>query len=277
MQSNRAYSNCRNFTACCLLFFLLLSGCTQKRWEDPFTEEENSAIQTLLRDMQQQEKQCFKSYDTDITLHWQNPAGDSTVAGYLRLLSPSLIKYVINNPLGQPVFALAADGRSFQMLKPTERLHIRGSVRSLAIRNKIPLILAQGDWFAYIAGRLPVRQLIVEESARDINDDSIWLKLKTAKGKYTTGSIYLQIEPDSRQLLSYLFMDDDEEVLAEIRYGSKMKGKAPCAVPTKIQISKLPWGTTVGIELENISGFDQFSSAGFALPVPKGFNTQLWP
>ena len=277
MQFSRAYSNCFSFTTCYLLLFLLLSGCAQKRWEDPFTEDENSAMQSLLRDMQQQEQQCFKSYDADITLHWQSPAGDNAVAGYLRLLSPSLIKYIVSNPLGQPVFALAADGKSFQMLKPTERLHIRGNVRSLAIRNKIPLLLAQGDWFAYIAGRLPTRQLIVEESAKDTTDNSVWLKLRTLKGKYTTGSIYLQIEPGKRKLLSYLFVDDDEEVLAEIRYGNKLEGKTPCAVPTEIQISKLPWGTSVGIKLENISGFNQFSSVGFALPVPKGFNTQLWP
>ncbi len=261
----------------CLLFCcLILSGCAQKHWNEELTEEENKAVETILHDMQQQEQSCFQSFDTDMKMFWETPAGDSAVQGYLVLHSPSSIKFVVTNPLGQPVFAFTANSNTFQLLKASEKRHIRGNVRSLAIRNKIPLILAKGDWFAYLTGRLPLRKLTVEESAKG-SDNTVWLKIATARGPYTTGSIHLQIDPGKKKLLSYLFLDDDGDVLAEIRYGKKKTGTTPCDIHTDIQVSELPWGSAIEIKLENISGFDQFNKTDFVLPVPKRFRTQLWP
>jgi len=267
----------KNFPIFCILFCLLFSGCAQKRWDDALSEEENRDVQDILLAMQQQEQQCFQSYDADMKMFWKSPVGDNAVAGYLLLKAPSSVKYVISNPLGQPVFAFAGNGKTFQILNAMERRHIRGNVRSLAIRNRIPLILAQDDWFAYLSGRLPSRKLTVEESAKDNIDKSIWLKLITAKGPYTTGSIYLQIDPDKREVLSYLFLDDSDDMIAEIRYGEQKEGRAPCSVHTEVQITGLPWGAEINIEFENISGLNQFKRTDFSLPVPASFNTQLWP
>jgi hypothetical protein len=265
------------FSIYCILFFLLFSGCGQKRWDAPFPEEENRDLQKILLAMQQQEQQCFQNFDADMKMFWKSPLGDNAVEGYLILNAPSSVKYVVTNPLGQPIFAFTGNGKRFQMLKPLERQHIRGNVRSFAIRNRIPLILAQGDWFAYLSGRLPLRKLTVEESAKDSNNNSIWLKIATPKGPYTTGSVYLQIDPNKKVVLSYLFLDDSNDMIAEIRYGEQKEGDTSCGVHTEIQITGLPWGAAIRIELENISGFNQFTKADFSLPVPTSFNTQLWP
>ncbi len=259
-----------------LLFCLILSGCARKYWSEELTLEENKAVENILHDMQQQEQSCFQSFDTDAKMFWKTPTGDSAVEGYFVLHSPSSIKFIVSNPLGQPVLAFTGNGKTFQLLKTNEKKHIRGNVRSLAIRSDIPLILAQGDWFAYLSGRLPLRDLTVEESAKG-SDNTIWLKIATAKGPYTTGSIHLQIDPGKKKLLSYLFLDDDGDILAEIRYGRTKTGTAPCDIPTDIQITELPWGSAIRIKLGNISGFDQFSKADFVLPVPRSFRTQLWP
>lgn len=267
----------KTFSICCILLCLLFSGCAQKRWDDALSEDENIELQSILLAMQHQEQQCFRSFDADMKMFWTSPVGDNAVEGYLVLNAPSSVKYVVSNPLGQAVFAFSGNGKNFQMLKPMERLHIRGNVRSLAIRNRIPLILAQGDWFAYLSGRLPIRKLTVEESAKDTSGNSIWLKLVTPKGPYTTGSIYLQIDPDKKEVLSYLFLEDNGDVIAEIRYGEVKEGNVPCGVHRNIQITGLPWGAAIRIELENISGFNQFNRTDFSLPVPAIFNTQLWP
>ncbi len=266
----------KNISACCILFCLILSSCAQKPWDELLTEEETKSVESILRTMQQQEQNCFQSFETDMKMFWKTPAGDSAVEGYLALHSPSSIKFIVTNPLGQPLFAFAGNGKSFQILKTAEKKHIRGNVRSLAIRNNVPLLLAQGDWFAYLSGRVPLRKLTVEESAKGI-DDSIWLKIVTAKGPYTTGSIHLQIDPLKKELLSYLFLDDNGDVLAEITYGEGKAGKAPCAIHTEIRVAGLPWGAAVRIKLENISAYNQFNKTDFSLPVPKSFNTQLWP
>lgn len=260
-----------------ILFCLLLSGCAQKLWDEAFTEEENIRIEAILHSMQQQEQQCFQSYDADMKMFWQTPVGDNAVEGYLVLHSPSSVKFVVSNPFGQPVFAFTGNGKTFQILKTTELMHIRGNVRSLAIRNDIPLILALNDWFAYLSGRLPLRKLTVEEAGNSSSDNSIWVKLVTNKGPYTTGSTYLQINPDQKEVLSYLFLDDNGDVLAEINYTGEKSGEAPCGVHTAILLTGLPWGTEINIQVENLSGFNQFKQTDFSLPVPEKFNTQLWP
>ncbi len=266
----------RFISVSCILSLLILSGCAQNRWDKTLTDEETKAVENIIRGMQQEEQQCFQSFDTDMRMFWESPAGDSAIEGYLVLHSPSYVKFIVSNPLGQAVYAFAGNGKTFQILKTTEKQHIRGNVRSLAIRNKVPLILALGDWFAYLSGRLPLRKLIVEESGRG-SDNSIWLKLKTPKGPYTTGSVHLQIDMEKKELLSYLFLEENGDVLAEIQYGDVKTGKTACSVHTEIRITELPWGAAIRIELENFSGFDQFSKANFPLPVPKSFNTQLWP
>ncbi len=276
MPCKKKYISIKSGFFCLLFCCLIFSGCAQKRWNEELTEEENKTVEIILRDMQQQEKSCFQSFDTDMKMFWKTPTGDSAVEGYLVLRSPSSIKFVITNPLGQPVFAFTGNGKTFQLLKANEKRHIRGNVRSLAIRNQIPLILARDDWFAYLSGRLPLRKLTVEESAKG-SDNTLWLKIATAKGPYTTGSIYLQIDPAKKKLLSYLFLDDDGDVLAEIRYGKQKTGTTPCDVHTDIQVSELPWGSAIRIKLKNISGFNQFKKTDFVLPVPKSFRTQLWP
>ena len=277
MPYNKTSPSMKFVFLCVMLLCLLCSGCAQKRWDDTLTDEENIEMQNILLAMQQQEKQCFQNFDTDMKMFWKSPVGDNAVEGYLVMNAPSSVKYVVSNPLGQPVFAFAGNGKTFQMLKPMRRRHIRGNVRSLAIRYDIPLILAQGDWFAYLTGRLPLRKLIVAESAKDNSDKTIWLKLVTAKGPYTTGSVHLQIDPDKKEVLSYLFLDDNGDVIAEIQYGGRKEGKSPCGVHKEIQVTGLPWGSEIRIELKNISGFNQFNRKDFSLPVPVSFNTQLWP
>ncbi len=277
MSFKKSTFSTKDFSICCILFCLLFSGCAQKRWDDTLSEEETRDFQNIILAMQQQEQQCFQSYDADMKMFWKSPVGDNAVAGYLVLNAPSSVKHIVSNPLGQAVFAFSGNGKTFQMLTPSKRRHIRGNVRSLAIRNSVPLILAQGDWFAYLSGRLPMRKLTVEEAAKDNSDKSIWLKLVTPKGPYTTGSVYLQIDADKKEVLSYLFLDDSGDVLADIQYGKQKEGKTPCSVHTEVQITGLPWGAEIRIELENISGFNQFKRTDFALPVPASFNTQLWP
>lgn len=257
---------------CCLLF----SSCSTKPWGDALDEEATRKAQHLVKAIQQQEEKCFQSFDADMKMFWESPAGDKAVEGYLVLKSPSLLRYVISNPLGQPVFAFSGNGKVFQMLQTAEKTHVRGNVRSIALRNRVPLLLAQGDWFAYLSGRLPARKLSVIEAAQDSSSQTLWLQIAAPKSRYVTGTVHVQIDPATKELLSYLFLDDNGDIMAVIEYPEKT-GKQPCRIATTTAISGLPWGSLVTIELDTISGFDQFGPKDFTLPVPEGYQTQLWP
>lgn len=260
-----------------LLLCLLCTSCAQKRWTDAVSNEENSAMEQVVVAMQEREQQCSQKFDADMRLFWNNPLSSRAVEGYMQMLSPSSMKFVVSNPLGQPVFAFSGNGKTFQILQPRQQTHIRGSVRSLALRNKMPLIMTLGNWFAYMTSRLPMGKLVVVETAQDRNGDTFWLQIAKTSAQKTGGFIYLHLDPQKKDVLGYLFLDNAGETLAEISYPGKKIGNSDCPVQTEITIEKLPWDSTIRIQLENIASADSLKEQDFPLPVPAGFNTQVWP
>ncbi len=264
---------------CLVATTLFFSGCAGKRWTGPLEAEENIAIQEVVKRMQAKERGCPQSFDADMKMFWKAPLEERAVEGYLQLLAPSFLKLVISNPLGQPVFVFSGNGKTFQLLEPVRRKHIRGVVRSIALRNEIPLILAQGDWFAYLTGRLPGRQLDIIEILQDKTNETIWLQISTpaAKNKLVEGKLYLHLDSQHEKVLGYLFLDDKGNTLAEFSYAEKEGEKDHCTVQPRILVGGLPWGAEIRIELDNISNFDRIQKRDFTLPVPRGFSKQLWP
>ncbi len=271
------FSKHRRYLFCLLLLSLVLSGCADKRWGDPLAEAEQQTAKELLLSMQAEEKQCLQSFDADMKLFTKSPVGNSAIEGYLLVSAPSFAKIVISNPLGQPVFAFAGDGRRFQMLEPMKKKHIRGTVRSLAVYNKIPPILLQENWFALLTGRLPQHTLTIVESAKDTNTDTLWIQLASHGRSITRGKRYVQINPATRKVVSYLFENEDEELVAEINYDKQQAGNSVCGLQQNVHFSGLPWGAEVTLHLKNIREYNTSQKSDYTLPVPRGFNTQLWP
>jgi hypothetical protein len=254
---------------------ILFSGCAGQRWAEPLPEEEHDRMVLLISAMQQVEGKCPDSLDADARIFWKGPLDDWAVEGYFQLLSPTFIKFIISNPLGQPIFAFASTVDEFQILRPNQYLHIRGKVRSLAMRQEIPQILTQGDWFAYLTGRLPTDSLEILEVNRDASDESIWLHLSPAGPDRTQGSVWTHVNPLQGGVLGYLFLDRNGATLAEIDYGNQQNRKDVCTAVGEIRISELPWGAEITIQLEDINDSSQLGEKEFSLPVPPGYTTQL--
>lgn len=276
---------CNNFTAtsftilaisCCLLF---LSGCATQRWTEPLPKEETKGFEKLVFDMQQKRDLCPKSLDAEAKIFLKSPVTDSAISGYLQLASPSSMKFIVTNPLGMLAYAFASDGKNFQILNTGKRLHIRGGIRPLAIRKRIPLILAQGDWFAYLNKDLPSQELTILQVTEDINDDSYWLKLGRSAAITSDESQWLHLDAKQQRVLGYLFLDRSGEVVAEIRYGEEVgREKKGCfPVARSVLIDKLPWGSEIRLELTNIRTDIPLSDSDFILPVPTDYNKQLQP
>ncbi len=257
------------------LLCILLSGCAGKRWTEPLVEEELSGVAKIITAMQQKERECADSLDADGLIFWKSPLNDLGVEGYIQLLAPSFLKFVVTNPLGQPVYAFASDGSGFQILHPRQYRHIRGNIRSLAVRKEVPQILVQGDWFAYFTGRLPAAPLKTAEVHRDASEMGIWLRIFPDDSEKTPESAWVHVDPLQMRVLGYLFLDSGGETLAEIVYGEQEGRSSNCKPKNEITITGLPWGSELTIQLKNIATGGRFSEKDFALPVPPGYTTQL--
>ena len=257
------------------LVCLLLSGCAGQRWADPLAEEEQAETTRVIAAMQEVEQECPDSLDADVLLFWKSPLDDWAVEGYIQLLSPSFIKFVISNPLGQPVYAFASDGIRFQILHPRQYQHIRGTVRTLAIRKEIPQILVQGNWFTYLTGRLPADFPEVIEVNRDASDTTIWIRVSPPDSDKILESIWVHVNPLQKTVLGYLFLDSSGETLAEIVYGEQQERSDGCKLRDAVRITGLPWGAELEIQLKSINTSNTYSKKDFSLPVPPGYTTQL--
>jgi hypothetical protein len=256
---------------------LFLGGCARQRWTESLTQEEMAGVAQIVHLMQEESKSCANSFDATALIFWKTPMEVSAIEGYLQLLAPSFFKFVINNPLGQPLYAISSNGRAFQSLHIAQQKHIRGNIRSLALRNKILPILISSNWFAYLSGRLPDRPVKIEEINRDPVSQTIWLLLPNPEPAGTTEKVYIHLALAKREVLGYLILDSKGGTLAEISYKEHEGKRDLCLPPKNIAVTNLPWGIEFRIELKEIRTNIQFHENDFSLPVPPGYTTQLQP
>lgn len=271
----------RTFFAILSIFsaLLFLGGCAAQRWTDPLPKEQTKAIEELVGTMQQRQSLCPKTLDADARIFLKSPLEDAAIKGYLLLAAPSSIKFIVTNPLGMLAYAFASDGINFQILNTGKRLHIRGRITPLALRKRIPLILAQGDWFAYLNQRLPSDKPAILQITKDRDDGSYWLQLGHSAKNTTDASQWLHLDAKQQRVLGYLFLDRTGEVVAEISYGTKVGQEGNECFPTarSILIDKLSWGTEIRIELQDIRNNIPLGNNDFSLPVPVDYFKQLQP
>ncbi len=276
MDWNKTNSTATHLSLVTALFCVLLSGCAGQRWAEPLPEEEYADAARSIAAMQKSTGECPDSLDADTQIFLTSPVNDMALEGYMQLFEPSFVKFIISNPLGQPVYAFASDGINYQILQARQYRHIRGTMRTLAVRHEIPEILLQGDWFSYLTGYIPTDSLEGVEIHRDISDRSVWLRLFPADTNRVPESIWIHINLLQKTVLGYLFLDSTGATVAEIRYANTQGDrKQSCKPEGTITITQLPWGAELTIKLLNISSASQFNDAGFSLPVPPGYTTQL--
>jgi hypothetical protein len=259
------------------LISLLLSSCSTKRWSDPLTEEEGFEISSIISKIHDKEKSCPNSLDADAKIFFKSPTSNSGITSYVQLSSPSFVKFIITNPLGMLMYAFSSDGTTFQILDSVSHLHIRGNVRTLAIRKRMPPVLGEGEWFSYITGRLPSYPLKIQAISRDSNDTTAWVQLAHPKIGITDGSKWVHIDTERQELLGYLFLDAKRKTIAEISYGQQRKTGDICQPKEMIYITDLPWGSEIKIELQNIGTETSFKQSAYILPVPADYYKQLQP
>ncbi len=277
MEPNNTADLLSHFFLSAVLFCLLLSGCASHHWAEPLTEEEHSQIAEIIAAMQVADKTCPDSFDSEALVFWKSPLSNAAVTGYLQLLAPSFIKFIVSNPLGQPIYAFASNGDTYQSLYTRQQLHIRGGVQSLAIRKKIPQILVQSEWFALLTGHLTSQPLTILKTQHDVSDKTVWLLLAHLETNRTLEETWLHLDPDKRKILGYLFLDRDGKTVAEIVYKNSKDRVDYCTPNEKTTITNLPWGVEIIVELKDIQTNTEFSSIDFTLPVPRGYKKQLQP
>lgn len=255
-----------------ILLVLLLNGCAGRPWTSPVGDDENAIITQTFEEMQRRDASCPSSLDAKATISWDGPGEDKSVTGFLQLMLPTSLKFVVLNPLGQPLYALVSDGQKFQSINTTLRLHIIGKISSLATQYTIPETLFSANWGYWLTGRLQEQGARIETIRRDGSGRGVWITMRS-QDEGSLARCHLLIEPGTKQLLARILVDVQEETVATISYDQR-SGQDACAPVSKITITDLPYGSTLSIDLAEILTDRSFSAANFRLKVPADYDTQ---
>ncbi len=264
---------------CCfflILLALLVNGCAQKPWTIPVADNESAFITQRFAEMQERDASCFSCLDAKATLSWETPGEDRSVAGFFQLMLPTSVKFVVINPLGQPLYALVSDdGQEFESINTSLKQHTRGKIISLARQYKIPESLLSENWGYWLTGRLHEQGARIEAILRDGSGRGVWITMHD-QGEGVLGKSHLLIEPTTKQLLARILVDRLGDTIATISYDQRM-GQDECAPVSRITISDLPYGSQLSIDFAEILRDRSFSAANFRLKIPAGYSSEELP
>jgi len=278
-----------------LLFILLvlfsIPGCGGRPWTDALGEKESDDVEKLFHQMRAAENLCFCCLEADITITLNSPLEKTSIGGYLQLMTPSSIKFIMTNPLGQPVFALTTNGKTFKSINTLKRKFLSGGLGSLMLHHNTPAYMLSENWVAYLTGRIPNGTVEIVGAYNDRENRGIWLTVRLSDGVRKRIN-HLLIDKEERKLLTRMIVneipeyegsenesyenEDSEEIIAIITYDDWLN-KDNCRIPTRLNISKLSFGSQVNIHLSEISTNLQLKPNNFTIKPPPGYLRQFLP
>jgi outer membrane biogenesis lipoprotein LolB len=254
-----------------LLASMLLTGCAGKPWKEPLQGPAVDSVSRQVDALVARDAACGGTLEGDLVLFYQNPIERRALSGYLQFSMPSSYKFVMTNPFGQPILAIAGDQKSFQVINTLQRKYLAGSLRSFALRHDIPDYFLKNSWGPWLTGRNQLSSQAITDIRTDRDARGVWL---TLKDEDQTGVSHLLLDRDKEVYLSRVLENAEGRTVAEITYG-KWATLGQCRQPQEIRIAGLDYGTDVLIQLSNVSLSDEKKT--FRLQVPTGFMQQYMP
>jgi hypothetical protein len=257
-----------------LLFLVasfFLAGCATKPWLEPLGSSETESTLQLVDALVARDAVCGKTLEGDLDLFYQTPLEKKALSGFLQFSMPSSYKFVVSNPFGQPILAVAGDQESFQAINVGNQSYLAGSLSSFGLRNNISSSLLQSDWSFLLTGRNLFPSQTITKIYEDRNQRGIWL---TSKPKNKTRSYHLLLDRDQEVVVACVLENDSGDTVAEIHYDNWVT-LGGCRQPLDITISGLDYGTEVQIKLSNVSTSDERKT--YTLQPPPGYRRQYMP
>jgi len=256
-----------------LLLFLQLFGCAIKPWEAPLEGETFDDSLKFIIALAKEQETCDQSFDGDLSLFYTAPFDKEAISGYLRFSLPSSYKFIVTNPFGQPMFMVAGNNSSFQIINTNDKKYVSGSLRSFFIRNHIPLAFLSGNWGEWLTGRNTMAGAEITAIRQDKEARGLWVTVEYTEGKKTTTS-HLLLDTENKIYLERLLEDKKGDVVARITYGNK-RADIQCQQPLAITLSGLDYGVTIDLKLSDIHFANEQKK--YSLPIPKGYIRQFMP
>lgn len=254
-----------------ILAISFIAGCARKPWTDPLAGSEVESVTQLVDSLVARDAECGETLEGDLVLFYQNPLEKKALSGFLEFSMPSSFKFVITNPIGQPVWAVAGDQNTFQAINIPQRSYLAGSLRSFGLRNDIPSLFLKSDWGSWLTGRNLLSGQMITDIRKDRDSRGVWL---TFENKNQAGQHHLLLDKEKEIFPVRILEDGSGRKIVEVTYNNWINVER-CRQPLEINISGLDYGTNIHIELSDVSLTDERKT--FRLQPPPGYSRQFMP
>ena len=256
-----------------LLVTLTLAGCAGKPWTTPLEGDRLSETIQLVDTLILDNQSCGQGLDGDLALFYTDPLEKKALGGYLQFSMPGSYKFVVANPFGQTILAIAGDQTSYQAIIVPEQKYLAGSIRSFGLRHYLPTEILNGHWGEWLTARNQRPGSTISTIREDKNTRGLWISFRHSKDE-PAGMSHLLLEPVSKLPLAHILENSAGKNVAEVTYGDWMtQGK--CQQPQEINITGLDYGIDIRLKLSNVRLTSE--AKHFTLPVPPGYIQQLQP
>ncbi len=255
-----------------MLAVFFLAGCAaRKPWTDPLAGSEADSITQLVDSLVARDAGCGKTLEGDLVLFYQNPFEKKALSGFLQFSMPSSFKFVMTNPIGQPVLAVAGDQNSFQAINTLQRTYLAGSLRSFGLRNDIPSHFLKSEWGPWLTGRNRLSSQMITDIRKDRDSRGVWL---TFENKNQAGLQHLLLDTEKEVFPVRILEDGNGRKVVEVTYNNWVSLEE-CRQPLEINITGLDYGTNILITLSDVSLTEDRQT--FRLQPPPGYSRQFMP
>ena len=201
-----------------IALMLLGQGCAGPVLHtSPASEQEAATVSEIFARFQQLNNElcgCCLDAEADVVLSvsgwFRDHAGRLT--GYLQAMEPDHLRFVAINPLGQPLFLFATDGKIFKCLDVLNLRAYLGSVNSEAYRKFSPSGFEPKFSYYWLTGRLEPGELPVDTPMRAAEQGNFWLKIGMPDSN--TQSMVL-FDPENMVILRHVILDERGKLIEE--------------------------------------------------------------
>jgi hypothetical protein len=256
-----------------LLVILAFSGCAGRPWTIPLEGDRFNETSQLVDSLILDSQQCGQSLDGDLALFYADPLDKKALSGYLQFSMPGSYKFVVANPFGQTVLAIAGDQKAYQTVIVPEQKYLSGSIRSFGLRHDLPTEILGGPWGEWLTARNLRPGNTINAIHEDKNNRGLWISFRHGSTE-PSGMSHLLLESGSNLPLARILENGVGKIVAEVNYGDWIhRGK--CHQPQEINLTGLDYGVDIRLKLSNV----QFTSETkkYTLPVPPGYIQQFLP
>jgi hypothetical protein len=250
-----------------------LTGCAGRPWSTALEGERFDQTRQTIAALSAEKRRCGESLDGDLAMFYSDPLGKKALSGYLQFSQPGSYKFVIANPLGQTVLAIAGDRLSYQAVNVIERQYLEGSMRSFGLRHDLPQEFLGGAWGEWLTGTSERSGDSISAIREDKDGRGLWVSYRHRPPE-PAGATHILWQTELKTVLTTILENDKETLIAEINYSQRMSEEA-CHQPLEIHITGLDFGVDIRLQLSNLKFFADKKQ--YSLPIPRGYQQQYLP